>query len=221
MSRFLSFSLRGGLAALALAAGFAATPAMAQDGQTLRRIFGQIGLLPPADKEEIIYHDRPGLVVPKDLNRLRTPEEGDPEQRNARWPNDPDRERRRQDEARRNLPSAELMSGRRATDGARVGLDEAGRSRVARGTPMGEPDFTRNDQAGVRVSAEEWSRVSRAADAGPRIAPGTEPPRQYLTDPPRGLRIPAAGAPIARTQDGPREDLLDNGRPQDAWRRLD
>lgn len=221
MSRSFSLSLRGGLAVLALAAVSVTTPAVAQDGNFLRQIFGQIGLLPPADKEEIVYHDRPGIVVPKDLNRLRTPEEGEPEQRNARWPNDPDRERRRQEEARRNVPSAELMSGRRAVDGARVGLDEAGRSRVVRGTPMGEPNFTRNDQAGVRVSPEEWSRISRQAEAGPGITPGTEPPRRYLTDPPQGLRVPAAGAPIARTQDGPRPDMIDNGRPQDAWRRLD
>lgn len=221
MSRLMSSSVRAAFAAATLAAGLIATPAMAQDGQFLRQIFGQIGLLPP-EKDPIEYRERPNLVVPKDTSRLRSPEDADPAQRNAAWPNDPDVDARRRADAARNAPSSELLSGRRSIDGARLSTDELARGRTARGTPQAEPNFTRNDQAGVRVSPEEWSRISRTSDQSPQLAAGVEPPRQYLTDPPKGLRTPAAGAVIRRTNDGPAEGLIaGSDRPKDAWRRLD
>jgi hypothetical protein len=210
---------RIGISAAALVAGFLATPAFAQDGNFMRQVLGHIGIFPP-EKDPITYNDRPGLVVPKDTNRLRPPEEADPSQRNAAWPVDPDRERRRLEEARRNQPAEQLL-GRRAVDGRRLTVDELAAGRVQRGTPMGEPRVPGNDKAEVRVGPEEWSRISRTATAGPALTPGVEPPRQYLTDPPVGLRMPAAGAPVARTNDGPAPELLENNRPGDAWRRLD
>lgn len=217
MSRSILAPLRAVLAGAVVACGLMTTPAVAQDGMLLRQIFGQIGIL-PAEKDPIDYNERPGLVVPKDTTRLRSPEESDPARRNAAWPNDPDLEARRKAEAARNAPSAELLSGRRTIDGARVSNEEIARSRTARGTTPHDPKFTQNDHAGVRVSPEEWSKISRTSDTASTITPGVEPPRQYLTDPPKGLRMPAAGAPIKRTNDGPAEGLIaGNDRPKSVY----
>lgn len=65
--------------------GFAALaplPAMAQEGLLMRNMLGKMGLL-PEEKDPIEYRERPGLVVPKDLNKLREPEPEDAARRQA------------------------------------------------------------------------------------------------------------------------------------------
>ena len=213
----LSRPLRSLSLAMLLAGMGLVAPASAQDGLFMRQILGTIGIF-PEEKPEIEYRERPGLVVPKELRKLRRPEDGDPAQRNAAWPVDPDLEARRREEARRLEPS-DLLRGRRSVDGKVLTPDELARGRVARGRDLGEPNFTRNDQDGVRVSPEEWSKISRPQNQTPTYAAGTEPPRQYLTDPPTGLRVPASNAPFVRTMED--AEPIDNGRPKDAWKRLD
>jgi hypothetical protein len=211
--------LRFGLVSLVL--GFVVmAPAQAQDGIGMRQIFGAIGLLPRTDREPIEYRDRPTLVVPKDLNNLRNPEQADAHTQNPTWPVDPDVEERKREMARRNVAAPELLSrNQRTTNGARLGIDDLRSGRAQRGAVMGEPAVPNNDKSDVRISPDQWAAQQQQAQA-PSYASGTEPPRVYLTDPPRGLRQPAAGAPVRRTTDGPAPDF-DNFRPQDAWRRLD
>ena len=48
-----------------------------------------------------------------------------------------------------------------------------------------------------------------AANADPTYPPGTEPQRRYLTDPPKGLRLPSGDAPIRRTTEAPAGDPFD------------
>jgi hypothetical protein len=195
-------------------------PAQAQDGIGMRQIFGAIGLLPRVDREPIEYRDRPTLVVPKDLNALRNPEQSDTHTQNPAWPVDPDVEERKRELARRNVAAPELLSrNQRPLDGARLSIDDLRSGRAQRGAVMGKPSIPGNDKSGVRLSPDEWAAQQRQAQ-GPSYAPGTEPPRVYLTDPPRGLRQPAAGAPVRRTNDGQAPEF-DNFRPTDVWRRLD
>lgn len=194
-------------------------PAAAQDGLLMRNLFGNLGIL-PEEKEPIEYRERPGLVVPKDLNKLRTPEAEDAAKRqaNGQWPKDPDelaRERRRE---QKKIPIFPNFAAQ-ATEGGRLSVDELARGRTARGTDS--RDYTgvpRNDKDGVRLGIQEMTAIN-ARSQMPSYPPGTEPPRRYLTDPPVGLRIPSAAAPVGRrTTEAPLED---DSRPRDVWRRLD
>lgn len=191
-----------------------AVPAFAQDGIAMRQILGSIGLLPRIDREPIEYRDRPTLVVPKDTTALRNPEDPESHAQNPAWPVDPDVVERRKEQARRRAPAPELVGGQ-SVDGRRVSMDEIRSGRAPVGAQMTEGSWG-NDRSGIRMSPAEWAAGTPANT--PSYAPGTEPPRRYLTDPPKGLRQAAAGAPIKRTQETP---VVDNNRPEDTWRRLD
>ncbi|MCZ8182812.1 MAG: hypothetical protein O9322_07560 [Beijerinckiaceae bacterium] len=193
-------------------------PAAAQEGLLMRNMLGRIGLL-PEEKEPIEYRERPGLVVPKDLNKLREPEPGDAARRQAagQWPRDPDVLDRERERRRRNMPVlAPILAD--PSEGGRLSVNELAAGRSTRGSKVGEAPSPRNDYDGVRASIEEMRRTDQTASA-PSYPPGTEPPRRYLTDPPTGLRIPSAAAPTGRrTTDGP---TVDRFKVDDAWRRLD
>lgn len=205
------------MALLSLVFVLVAAPAQAQDGLAMRNIFGKLGLL-PEEKDPIEYRERPGLVVPKELSKLRQPEQEAAQARaNGQWPVDPDAEERKREQARRNQPVfAPLRAD--AGEGNRLKLNELAAGRSVRGTQLGEGVAPRNDQDGVRASIQEMTAGDKRANA-PSYPPGTEPPRKFLTDPPTGLRIPSTGAPVGKaTSDGPAVDPFKVG---DAWKRLD
>lgn len=208
------------LALLALCGFFAvttATPVQAQDGLAMRNIFGKLGLL-PEEKDPIEYRERPGLVVPKDTGKLRQPEDQPVQARaGGQWPVDPDVEARKREQARRNQPIFIPLKAD-AAEGGRLKLNELAAGRSARGTQMGETGVPRNDKDGVVASVQEMTAGDKQSSI-PSYAPGTEPPRKYLTDPPVGLRIPSAGAPAGkRTVDDP---TVDRFKVDNAWKRLD
>jgi hypothetical protein len=206
------------LAFAAVMASLSAAPAFSQDGIGMRNIFGALGILPRVDRDPIEYRDRPTLVVPKDRTALRNPESPEAHAANPAWPVDPDVAERRREQERRRAPAQQLLDRNQNTvDGTRVGMDEIRAGRAQRGSVMGESTLE-NDKAGVRISPAEWARAQQVTNT-PSYPPGTEPPRQYLTDPPKGLRQAAAGAPMRRTQEQPTG--FDNFRPEDTWRRLD
>ena len=214
ISRLSGFSL-----AALLAAGLgltSAAPAMAQEGLLLRNIFGKIGLL-PEEKDPIDYNERPALIVPKDATALRPPEAQGAHTRNAQWPVDPDVQERKRELARRNAPIIAPLKAD-AEEGNRLSVNEMAKGRSARGAKIGEAPVAVNDKSGIRMDPDEWATQSKQATA-PSYAPGTEPPRRYLTDPPKGLRTFSADAPIIRTTEAPAK--IDNGKPDDAWKRLD
>lgn len=206
---------RGALALAALVLMSLGAPANAQNGVLMRNIFGNLGLL-PEEKDPIEYRERPGLVVPKELGKLRQPED-EPSKANSQWPVDPDVEERKANEARRKLTVFAPLKAD-ASEGNRVKLDEMARGRSVRGAQMGENGVPRNDKDGVRASVQEMTEKDKVANA-PSYPPGTEPPRQYLTDPPVGLRIPSAAAPAGKkTSDDP---AVDRFKVDNAWKRLD
>lgn len=206
---------RAALALAVLALTALATPASAQNGLVMRNIFGNLGLL-PEEKDPIEYRERPSLVVPKELGKLRQPESGTAKV-NGQWPVDPDVEERKANEARRKMTVFAPLKAD-AAEGNRVKLDEMARGRSARGAQMGESGVPRNDKEGVRASIQEMAEKDKQASA-PSYPPGTEPPRRYLTDPPTGLRIPSAAAPAGRkTSEDP---TVDRFKVDNAWKRLD
>lgn len=212
--RSTTLMLRAALVGAALTV-LPAVPTFAQDGIAMRQILGSIGLLPRIDREPIEYRDRPTLVVPKDTTALRNPEDAEAHERNPSWPVDPDVTERRKEQARRRAPAPELLAGQ-SVDGRRVSMDEIRAGRAPVGAQMTEGTWG-NDKTGIRLSPSEWAAGTPAN--APSYPPGTEPPRRYLTDPPKGLRQAAAGAPMNRTQEQPQG--FDNFRPDNTWRRLD
>jgi hypothetical protein len=190
-----------------------AMPAHAQNGLVMRNIFGKLGLL-PEDKDPIEYRERPSLVVPKDLGKLRQPEKPVQHTRNGQWPVDPDAVERERERKRRNQPIfAPLKTD--ASEGGRLSLEEMRRGRIANGATIGESGVPRNDKDGVRLDIQQMEAAGKTASA-PTYPPGTEPPRVYLTDPPKGLRIPSSSAPVGkRTTDGP---IVDTFNKLGAWK---
>ena len=190
--------------------------AAAQEGLLIRNIFGSLGIF-PEEKAEIDYKERAPIVVPKDTTRLRTPETSAAHTRSSQWPVDPDIEDRKRELAKRNQTIIPALKAD-PSEGGRLSVGDMARGRAQRGAVIGEAPTPRNDRDGVRIQPDEWAAQSKQATA-PTYAPGTEPPRQYLTDPPKGLRTPSASAPMAKTSDAPVGS--ESFRPADVWKRLD
>lgn len=212
---------RQGFMALALVLGSLGgealvAPAVAQEGVILRNLIGRLGLL-PEEKEPIEYRERPALVVPKNLDSLRAPEPTEGHTKNAQWPKDPDVAARDKERARKNLPVF-FPSRNDPTEGGRLSVSDMAAGRAAPGTRIGEAPVSANDKTGVRLSIEEMQQQHQASIA-PSYPPGTEPPRRYLTDPPVGLRMPAGTAPAGKL--GGDRPVVDNFRPDGAWKRID
>lgn len=204
-------------AVLALAGALAATmPAAAQNGAGMRQLFGMFGIL-PAEKDPIEYRERPALVVPKDRAKLPAPEAPEAHARSGAWPVDPDAVAREKERQRRNAPVA-FPTASSPSEGGRLSLKELAAGRSAKSRDPVDYAVPRNDKDGVRMDIWQMEAAGKTA-AAPSYPPGTEPPRQYLTDPPKGLRIPSANAPIGkRTSDGPIVDLFND---LGAWKRDD
>lgn len=193
-----SFSFRA--AALAALCCFSA-PALAQT-DALTGVLRIIGLS-PEEKDPIEYRERPPLVVPPTTGRLRNPE--DPAAAtNPNWPQDPDVLARKRKAEEDKQPVAK---DRRydPSYGAEVPLNEAQRRNRYAGVPSSARDTMANAQRDIdfmRVNPGEVSRILQASKAQqPTLRPGEEPQRQYLTEPPKGYRSAAAGAPVRATID--------------------
>lgn len=193
-------------AALVSAMTMFALPALAQEGALMRHILGQIGML-PGDRDPIDYNERPGLVVPKDMSKLRAPEAPNAHAKNGNWPVDPDVVERENERKSRSGPFGTTRND--PLEGGRLSLKELSAGRSVRGATMGESRVLANDKGTIRMSPQEMEAAGKVAST-PSYPPGTEPPRVYLTDPPKGLRLPSANAPVGkRTSDGPIVDAFD------------
>jgi hypothetical protein len=190
-----------------------ASPSVAQEGVFMRQFLGQIGLL-PEDKDPIDYKERPALVVPKDTTKLRPPEAAGTHTKSAQWPVDPDVVERKRAEERRNALMV-FPTKRDATEGAKLSPTEMAAGRSRKGEVVGERRITtNNDKAGLLLGPEDMKAKSDEAQRQ-ALAPGVEPPREYLTDPPKGLRLPDVSTPIKRTQEAPNLDDKAFRRPND------
>ena len=150
------------------------------------------------EKPEIDYRPRPPLVVPpkKDLPPPTTPAATKAQQ----WPNDPDIAALKKAEENRKKPVT-LQDGYTRP----LTVDEIRAGRVAGAGIPTQPETAapRNNGAWIPPSElraiEEKLNLSKA----PEIQPGFEPERQYLTDPPKGYRKAAPGAPVLTPKQSP------------------
>jgi hypothetical protein len=184
------------LAAAALFIGFAASgPAQAgDDGQAplWKGIGGMLGLTDTDKFEESIkYSERPRLVLPPSPD---LPPPASASAMSADWPNDPDVDRVRKEK------EAKLHRQQRSPT-----LDKANNY----GRPL-SPDLLRSDHAapGSLGAADHcnasprnchWIRPDVLEKLGLKkdentIVAGQEPDRDWLTDPPKGYRLPTTNA---------------------------
>jgi hypothetical protein len=195
----------------------AAPAAQAQGILDLGRVI--LGL-PTEQKDPIDYRERPPLVVPPNQQNLRAPVDARAaDQRRANWPQDPDVLARRQaaEEARKPV-MVDSITGREMAPTRRLTLDEIRAGRVAgaevpRGNPVpAEPIIDARGPINVfggLATLREMDNRDRAEGRNSNNLSRVEPPREFLTDPPTGLRRPADNAAFRATREGqvgPRPD---------------
>ncbi len=196
------------IAGLAVAAlSVAPVPAKAQGLLDIGRII--LGI-PAEEKAPIEYRERAPLVVPPSQN-LRAPvDAAAPDQRRANWPQDPDvAARRKAAEDARKPVFVDSISGREMNTGTsrRLTVDEIRAGRVAGQEVVRVPQQMIDDRAranvmgGLTTLREMDQQIAGAPGADGSIA-RTEPRREFLTEPPSGLRRPADNAPFRATREG-------------------
>lgn len=191
----------------------ALSPAWAADdgyANVFSSVLGSVGLIKSDPPPEIEYRERPPLVLPKDA-ALPKPATGGMK-RTAAWPQDPDVLRRRKDAEEARAPHTldpglrdkapllthgETMSGRVAEQEP-VRPNECGNDGKVRNCMVLNPDV---------LKAEYERYKSENPDKGDALVAGQEPPREYLTQPPRGYLKPVKSAKA--TTEAPQEKIDD------------
>jgi hypothetical protein len=208
------FAMANRFAAAFLSTGlmFLAVPAQAQEGVLMRNLLGNIGIL-PSEKDAIEYRERAPLVVPPG-SRLPQPQER-AAQRNAAWPNDPDVAARRAARADANLPATEREKYKEqrnptlSVNELRAGRDP--NQRATAPTPRGSTTYEEN--IGPILIGRELAAQKNAAEDLSVLA-GGEPERRRLSDPPTGVRKPAAGYAVKPGAEGPRQNTDSTGQKE-------
>jgi hypothetical protein len=159
--------------------------------------------LPPEEKPgaNIDYRERAPLVVPPNTSSLRPPtERGTTEERRANWPRDPDvaARRRAADEAGRPIfVPTDAQASRVATREELAAQRRAGVGGAVRDDTVHLPDNGLSNQVGGIRALQDINQRT----AGQKDQPYVEPKREFLTDPPTGLRAAAGTGPVRATRD--------------------
>ncbi|MCP8939191.1 hypothetical protein NK718_11745 [Alsobacter sp. SYSU M60028] len=189
------------LAAFGVAMSFSAAPAKAAG--VMDSFMNLLGLK-QEEEQQIEYRDRAPLVVPPKM-QLPPPQVSAAE-RSAAWPKDPDAEYRKAVENDKKTPVG-LRPDRSAPNG-RVPVANATRKTGGGGAagPTVVDNYTPNRPSDRSIVGGEggWVHPDKMqsfknpqAEQTTTLAAGQEPTRNYLTDPPQGLRVPAGNASIA------------------------
>jgi hypothetical protein len=180
-------------------------PAKAQGLLDLGRMI--IGL-PAEEKDPIDYRARAPLVVPPGQT-LRPPQEAvAPDQRRANWPQDPDvLERRKAAEEARKPKSIDTVVGRDGTPVRRMTVQEIRAGRVAGQEVVTTPQQLQDERSranvygGLSALREMDKSSAQSRDTSGNLS-RDEPRREFLTEPPTGLRRAADNAPYRATREG-------------------
>ncbi len=160
--------------------------------------FGKMILGIEDEKPELDYRPRPPLVIPP---KIELPKPIDKSvAKSPQWPNDPDVA------AQRAAAEARRKPVEKTIDGRPLSIEEMRAGRVAgAGVPTApaEPVAPKNMSAWIPPTEmkliEEKLKMAKAAEYGP----GQEPPRQWLTDPPKGYRKPVEGVAVSKPKMAP------------------
>lgn len=175
------------LSAAALALSMAATPARAMDDGDDTLLNELVSVISPDKVPDIDYQDRAPLVLPpKGKGALPSPKQANAKP-NAAWPNDPDVSRRRQAAEDAKLP-IEVIAQKHSL----YNPDDKNARLAARAAPVSSNAPSVNDcrQKHCPMTPEQVAATSKAMEGlgEQKYAPGEEPDRQWLTEPPKGYR---------------------------------
>ena len=196
----VAFKTRMAVCGLAVAGFMLALPAHAQflTSDPIDEVLEGIGLK-SIERDRIDYRERAPLVVPPSGAKLRTPEDS-AAARNGQWPQDPDvlARKRRAEQAR--LPSGYQANETRDT--LLVDPKTGQRRNNMAGVPTRGGGSAGGETANPAtiLTPDHVGRIMATSSDKP-MTPGAEPSRQYLTEPPKGYRRAAAGAPVRATVD--------------------
>ncbi|HRK24055.1 MAG TPA: hypothetical protein PLQ11_03780 [Beijerinckiaceae bacterium] len=188
-------ALAGSAIALVLVA---ASPASAQLlSDPLDEVLSSIGLK-DRERDPIDYRERAPLVVPPSGAKLRSPE-APAGANNPAWPLDPDVAARRAKAAESKTMMAP-PSDRDPSQGGLVRGAEGHKRNARAGVPTSNsPGYTGEEPSPMRsLSPDQVGRILASSPESSQPS-GIEPQRQYLTEPPKGYRRAAAGAPVRAT----------------------
>jgi hypothetical protein len=136
------------------------------------------------EKPAIDYRERAPLVLPKDRAALPAPAQ---RTRRADWPNDPDVAARAAAAKEANAPRSALKN-----QTVRMSPHEMANDRGGGETGLAPEDGCRNNGGGsggcLWMSPDKLRSLGVKKDEVSRIPVGSEPDRQWLTQPPKGYR---------------------------------
>ncbi|MDQ0394981.1 hypothetical protein [Labrys monachus] len=201
-----------GLAAatmLATTAPVGAAQAQSLGQNLFQKMFGTTGANP-----EINYSERAPLVMPNRRD-LQSPGKAKSAENDPNWPDDPDEKKRRQ---------ADLPEPRVSPNGNNLLSSEEMKAGTLRHASA-EESFRSTDSREVEHDSRPLkpSELQKRLNFGPNsdntpLAPGQEPPRHSLTDPPTGYRAPLASAPLNGDEPLPSEAGQDKPWYERLWR---
>lgn len=217
---------------VALAALLLASPARA-DGDMWNSMLGWVGLghkTQSPDDGTIDYTARPALVVPPKMD-LPPPQTATATPQN--WPHDPDKAARARADADSRRPAPSSDSSSDDTNGAfladadktkpKSGSDEAEACTSEPGHPICfyGPSSLINFAKGWNFGGGGiFDGFSSKAEDTSKLRVGVEPPREYLTQPPPGYRMPKlkddddADSGASADTDTSKGDAVDIGAPR-------
>ena len=188
------------------------SPARAEEGnQTLRQIFGLVtGDTGQKETDGIDYRERPPLVLPPKMDL--PPPQASLEKPHPAWPNDPDVGRIKKLKAESKAPARQVNE---ATANPHITQQELERGRTAVSAPTSPRQNPCDNSNAPECLYTPWSVLRKVTDAGKEekdtLRPGEEPAREYLTEPPPGLRKPTQVVKATREAPREKEDASDAG----------
>jgi hypothetical protein len=186
------------------------TAARAEEGnQTLRQVFGLItGDTGQKDTDGIDYRERPPLVLPPKM--ALPPPQASLEKPDPAWPNDPDAGRIKKLRAESKAPARQVNE---ATANPHITQAELEKGRVTASNPTSPQQNPCDNSTAPECLYTPWSVLKKVTDSGKdeqdTLRPGEEPAREYLTEPPPGLRKPTRVVKATREAPKEKEDASD------------
>ncbi len=187
-----AFALAG--AAAALIGASALSPARAGDdgyAPLWSGIGGMIGLAPSEEAPAINYQERGRLVLPP---QMALPPPAAPAAQNAAaWPVDPDVEKARKKKqeklnSERALSAAQLKNTNNLVPVDQLRADGSATGQTGADGRCADASPRYNCNRTPFSNVLEWVGLAKPDE----VVAGQEPPRDWLTDPPKGYRMPTA-----------------------------
>ncbi len=212
------------MAASAMAGLFMAAPAFAINddgrGSTIESLLDMVGMGDKKESDTIQYRERSPLVVPPKMD-IPTPQ-ARPSQKAEAWPQDQEVVRARKKQAESN---SRVMSKFIDTNGGeKLTPEEMRAMRTPGASSAGPATSCKMDpfDKGACSVAEYWGNLSAKTEKKDELTlqAGVEPPREYLTQPPKGYmkatqNVKATFEPNIKPDDDPRAFFRDQAKKND------